>query len=87
MLAAALTPRASAKLTKTQLRAALARAGRQRGLDAEAARIQAILRRDYLHQLPLVEDAANAEDLATAATALFRTHPDAAIMTSQPRPG
>ena len=100
VLAAALTPRAAAKLTKTQLRAALARAGRQRGLDAEAARIQAILRRDYLHQLSLVEDAfarqalallrqldttcGNAEDLATATTALFRTHPDAAIITSQP---
>ena len=73
---------------------------RQRGLDAEAARIQAILRREYLHQLPLVEDAfarqalallrqldtacGNAEDLATATTALFRSHPDAAIITRQP---
>jgi transposase len=91
---------AAAKLTKTQLRAALIRAGRQRGIDAEAARIQVILRREYLHQLPLVEDAfarqalallrqldtacGNAEDLATATMARLRTHPDAAIITSQP---
>lgn len=100
VLTAALTPRAAAKLTKTQLRATLIRAGRQRSVDTEAARIQAILRRDYLHQLPLVEDAyarpalallrqldtacANAEDLATTTITVFRAHPDAAIITSQP---
>jgi hypothetical protein len=79
---------------------ALARSGRQRGPDAEAARIQTILRRDYLHQLPLVEDAfaakpspccasstppaATPKDMATATTALFHTHPDAPIISSQP---
>jgi transposase len=58
------------------------------------------VRREYLHQLPLVEDAfarqalallrqldtacANAEDLATATITLFRIHPDATIITSQP---
>jgi transposase len=57
LLAAAPTPRAAAKLTITQLAALLRRAGRQRGVDAEAARLQAILRTEYLHQLPLVEDA------------------------------
>ncbi len=64
MLAAAPTPRAAAKLTKTQLRAALTRAGRQRGLDAEAERLQGILRGQYLHQLPLVEDAYGRQALA-----------------------
>jgi transposase len=39
VLAAAPTPRAAAKLTKTQLRALLRRAGRQRGIDAEADRL------------------------------------------------
>ena len=58
------------------------------------------MRREYLHQLPLVEDAyarralallrqldtacANAEDLATATITLFRIHRDATIITSQP---
>jgi len=58
------------------------------------------VRREYLHQLPLVEDAfarqalallrqldtacANAEDLATATITLFRMHRDATITTSQP---
>jgi hypothetical protein len=64
VLAAAPTPRAAAKLTKTQLRALLRRAGRQRGIDAEADRLQAILRADYLHQLPLVEDAFGRQALA-----------------------
>jgi transposase len=41
LLAAAPTPRAAAQLTITQLATLLRRAGRQRGIDAEAARIQA----------------------------------------------
>jgi transposase len=100
VLAAAPTPRAAAKLTRTQLRALLRRAGRQRGLDAEADRLQAILRADYLRQLPLVEDAfgrqalallrqldaacASADELATTVIEHFDTHPDAPIITSQP---
>jgi transposase len=100
VLAAAPTPRAAAKLTKTQLRALLRRAGRQRGIEAEADRLQEILRADYLHQLPLVENALgrqalallrqldaaarNADELATAAIEQFDTHPDAQIITSQP---
>ncbi len=64
LLAAAPTPRAAAKLTIPQLAALLRRAGRQRGVDAEAARIQAILRTEYLHQLPLVEDAFGRQALA-----------------------
>jgi transposase len=100
VLAAAPTPRAAAKLTKTQLRALLRRAGRQRGIDAEADRLQAILRADYLRQLTLVEDAfgrqalallhqlnaaaASADELACAVIEHFDTHPDAPIITSQP---
>jgi transposase len=100
VLAAAPTPRAAAKLTRTQLRALLTGAGRKRGIDTEADRIQAILRREYLHQLPLVEDAfgrqalallrqlnaaaTNADELATAVIEHFDIHPDAQIIASQP---
>ena len=100
LLAAAPTPRAAAQLTITQLATLLRQAGRQRGIDAEAARIQAILRTESLHQLPLVEDAfgrqalallraldtacTNAEDLASATIDHFDKHPDAEIITSLP---
>jgi hypothetical protein len=91
ILAAAPTPRAAAKLTTTQLTKLLRRAGRQRGIDTEAQRIQAVLRKEYLHQLPMVADAfgrqalallraldtacANAEDLAAATIERFDQHP------------
>ena len=100
LLAAAPTPRAAAQLSTTQLAALLRHAGRQRGIDTEAARIQAILRREYLHHLPLVEDAfarqalallrqldtacLNADELAAAAIEHFEKHPDAEIITSLP---
>jgi transposase len=100
LLAAAPTPRAAARLTISQLRAVLRRAGLQRGLDAEAERLHHLLRADYLHHLPLVEEAfgqqalallrhldtacANAEDLAAATAERFVQHPDAAIITSMP---
>jgi hypothetical protein len=51
LLAAAPTPTTGAALTKPRLRALLKRAGRQRGLDAEAARIQTALRTPQLRQL------------------------------------
>ncbi len=67
---------------------------------AQAARIQAILRTDYLHQLPLVEDAfgrqslallrvldtaaTNADDLAAATIEHFDKHPEVEIVTSLP---
>jgi transposase len=100
ILAAAPTPRAAAKLTTTQLTKLLRRAGRQRGIDAEAQRIQVVLRKEYLHQLPMVEDAfgrqalallrqldtacTNVEDLAAATIERFDQHPDAQIITSMP---
>jgi transposase len=93
VLAAAPTPAAGAALTKPQLRAALKRAGRQRDIEAEAARIQAALRTPQLLQLPLVEKAfgrqalallrlldaacANAEELAEATSKHFDRHPGA----------
>ena len=83
-------PRSAAKLTKTQLRALLRHAGRQRCIDAEADRLHAILRAEYLHQPPLVENAlgqqvlallrqldtasANADELATAVIEQFEAH-------------
>jgi transposase len=87
ILAAAPTPSAAAKLSKSQLRALLVRAGRRRGIDAEAERLQTVLRAEYLHHPPVVEDAfgvqavallrhleaacANAEQLDAAAVAHF----------------
>ena len=100
LLATAPTPHAAARLTKSQLRALLKRAGLQRGLAAEAERPQTVLRADYLHHAPLVEEAfgyqalallreldvacANAEDLATRTAERFEQHPDAPIITSMP---
>jgi transposase len=100
VLATAPTPAAGAALTKAQLRALLKRAGRQRGIQLEADRIQAALRTPQLRQLPQVEDAfgrqtlallrlldaacTNAEELATEATKHFEQHPDAEIITSLP---
>ncbi len=100
ILATAPTPTAGAALTKSQLRALLKQAGRRRGLDTEATRLQAVLRGEQLRQLPTVEHAlgrqalallrhldtacTNAEELATAASEHFDQHPDAEIITSLP---
>ncbi len=64
LLAAALTPQTAARLTLSQLRAVLRRAGLQRGLDTEAARLQQVLRADYLHHPTLVEEAFGQQALA-----------------------
>ena len=100
LLAAAPTPRTAARLTLSQLRTVLRRAGLQRGLDVEAQRLQQVLRADYLHHPPLIEEAfgqqtlallrqldtacANAEQLAAATAQHFAQHPDATIITSMP---
>ena len=100
VLAAAPTPATGAALTKPQMRAALKRAGRQRGIDTEVARIQAALCAPQVRQLPMVENAfgrqalallrmldaacTNAEELAASTTAAFEQHPDAEIITSLP---
>lgn len=98
VLAAAPTPAAAAALTRQQIAAALRRAGRQRGVEAEAIRLQRVFADHYLRQPPVVEqamgqhavallralDAAcrNVEDLAAAAEQAFEQHPDAEIITS-----
>ena len=100
ILAAAPTPEAGARLTLAQLRALLKKAGRSRGIDAEAARLRDALRHPQMRHLPLVEQAmgrqalallrqldaacANSADLAQAATEAFNQHPDAGIITSFP---
>src|SRR5215831_12397866 len=96
ILAAAPTPAAAARLTLTQLRVLLRKAGRRRGIDAEAARLREAFRAEQMRQLPLVEDAMGrqalallrqldaAADLEQAATESFNQHPDAGIITSFP---
>jgi transposase len=100
ILAAAPTPADAAKLTLAQLRALLRKAGRSRGIDAEAQRLRTAFRHEQMHQLPLVEqamgrqslallrqlDAAcqSADDLEAAAVESFSQHPDAGIITSFP---
>ena len=100
LLRLASTPTVGARLTKAQMRAALKRAGRQRGIQEEADRLAEVLRREQLHQLPLVEQAcgrkaaaltrtletacANAEELQAATEEAFDQHPDAPIITSFP---
>ena len=85
---------------KSALTAALRRAGRTRGIPAAVAVIHAALRREQLHQPPLVEAAMaehatallHALDAAVTAvarleeslTTAFNQHPDAGIITSFP---
>ena len=100
ILAAAPTPAAASALTLAQLRALLKKAGRSRGIDAEAQRLRDAFRQEQMRQLPLVEQAmgrqslallrqldaacASADDLQAAAIESFNQHPDAGIITSFP---
>ena len=100
VLAAAPAPAAAAALTLAQLRALLKKAGRSRGIDAEATRLREAFRTEQMRQLPLVEQAMGRQALAllrqldaacTAAADLeqaviesFNQHPDAGIITSFP---
>jgi transposase len=100
VLAAAPTPADAARLTLTQLRALLRKAGRSRIVDAEATRLRDAFRTGQMRQLPLVEQAmgrqalallrhldaacASAADLEEATTTSFNQHPDAGIITSFP---
>lgn len=100
VLAAAPTPDAGARLTLAKLRSLLTKAGRVRGIEAEAERIKLALRTVQLHQPPLVQAAMGektkallgqfdaacraAQDLEAAAVEAFRQHPDAEIITSLP---
>ena len=100
VLAAAPTPADAARLTTAQLCAALKKAGRSRGIDAEATRLQETFRRPQMRHAPLVERAMGrqarallgqldaactaADDLEHAAVESFNLHPDAGIITSFP---
>jgi hypothetical protein len=100
ILAAAPTPARAAALTPARLRRLLVKAGRRRDLDRDTDRLRGVFTDTYLHQPPQVEiamgiqlaaqlrqfDAAAtaADELAEAATAHFKQHPDAAIITSFP---
>jgi hypothetical protein len=100
VLAAAPTPADAARLTRARLAALLRKAGRQRGIEAEAARLHAAFGQEQMRQPPLVEqamgrqalallrqlDAAcqSADDLQQAAEESFNQHPDAGIITSFP---
>jgi transposase len=100
LLAAAPAPAAAAKLTAARLQALLRKAGRSRGIDAEAARLRDALAAPQMRQLPLVENAMGrqalallrqldaactaAADLEQATVESFNQHPDAGIITSFP---
>ncbi|WP_420834308.1 IS110 family transposase [Streptomyces yunnanensis] len=100
LLRLAPTPSRAARLSAAQLRSALKRAGRQRGIEAEAQRLRDVLRGDYAHQPPPVEDALGkqmlallgqleaactaADDLAKAVQEAFPEHPDAEVILSFP---
>ncbi|MEV7982132.1 IS110 family transposase [Streptomyces sp. NPDC086519] len=100
LLKAAPTPSRAARLTRTQLQAALRRAGRKRGIEAEADRVRDVFRAEWAHQPPLVEEALGkqmlalllqldaactaANQLAEAVEEAFPQHPDAEILLSFP---
>jgi transposase len=100
ILAIAPTQAEVAKLTRTKLKAAVVRAGRQRRIDAETDRLLEVFHRTWLRQPALVEAAMGrqtlallaqleaacqaCDDLAAATEELFRQHPDAEIITSFP---
>jgi transposase len=94
------TPGLAARLSKASIAAQLRRAGRIRGVDAEAALLQHILRRRAMRQPTQVEQAighqlrglvrqldaisATLLDLESAIEGAFDAHPDAAIVASFP---
>ncbi|MFG2758044.1 IS110 family transposase [Streptomyces wuyuanensis] len=100
LLRLAPTPAKAARLTRTQLQAALKRAGRQRGVADDAERLREVFRTEWAHQPPLVEDALGkqmlalliqleaactaADNLAEAVEEAFPQHPDAEIILSFP---
>ncbi|MFC3234757.1 IS110 family transposase [Streptomyces nitrosporeus] len=100
LLKAAPTPAKAALLTRTQLQAALKRAGRQRGIAADAERLREVFRADWARQSDLVKEALGkqmlalliqleaactaADSLAEAVEEAFPQHPDAEIILSFP---
>ena len=103
ILAATPTPEAAARLTLAQLRSLLRRAGRSRGIDAEAATLQQLLRGEHLHQPAAVADSMGVQlrglirqldaicdtvdELTARVEAMFVEHRQASIITSFPGAG
>lgn len=100
ILAAAPTPTAAAALTQRRLADLLRKAGRQRGIDAEAELLRGFLRTTHLRQPIEVEQAmglqlrglvgqleavmATITTLEAEITTAFAAHPDAKILVSFP---
>jgi transposase len=94
------TPGAAARLSTARLATALRKAGRTRGIEAEAIVLSELLRRKEMRQLPAVEDAMGVQlrglvrqldavsatllELEPAIDAAFAAHPDAPIVASFP---
>ncbi|MET9411239.1 IS110 family transposase [Streptomyces sp. NPDC002935] len=100
LLKLAPTPAGAARLSRTQIRAALKRAGRKRGIEIDTDRLREALRTESAHQPQLVEEALGkqmlalllqleaactaADDLAEAVEEAFPQHPDADVILSFP---
>ncbi|MER5619143.1 IS110 family transposase [Streptomyces sp. NPDC002215] len=100
ILAAAPTPATAAELPLWKLKVTLHSAGRKRGINEDAERIQTLFRQSAARQLPAVEEAMGiqakallaqlnavckaVDELAKAVERTFRAHPDAPIMLSFP---
>jgi transposase len=100
LLRIAPTPGTAARLSTARIETALRRAGRSRGIAAQAQRIKTILRGDHARQPQAVEDAMGqqaagllllldaacqaVDQLSNAVEEAFLTHPDAQILLSFP---
>ncbi|MGZ2359953.1 IS110 family transposase [Streptomyces sp. 372A] len=100
IFAAAPTPTAAAELSLWKIKVMMHSAGRKRGIDEDAERIQSLFRQSAARQLPAVEEAMGiqakallvqlnavckaVDELAKAAERTFRSRPDAPVMLSFP---
>ena len=103
VLAVAPTPALGRTLSRAKIVSALKRGGRQRKLDERAATIQEVLRREQLHQPPLLEDAygkvtssivrtiaamtGEINELERTLSEGFEQHPSAKVILSLPGMG
>ena len=103
ILAAAPTPGKAGRMTHKQVCAALKRAGRKRGIEAEADRWREVFKAPHARHPELVEDALGrqmlgllrqldaacrtVDDLTEASEEAFRQHPSAEVMLSFPGMG
>jgi len=100
ILSLAPAPEAAASLSAARLAAALRRAGRTRGIAAEASLLKDLLRTGQMRQLPAVEEAMGLQlrglirqldavcvtlaELEAAVEEAFAAHPDAPVVASFP---